>query len=196
MKFRWAMKYAWLTLKHKWFLLLASRKTGVGLWQALIHDLSKFTPAELPAYGRQFCGDKGDPQGFARTWLHHQNTNPHHWEYWVPRTDHSQKPTVPARICCHDHAIDQNSIHRGDKELIPEFLTHVQARLVCDILNAPGPLPMPEKYVREMVADWMGASRAYTGSWDMRSWLDKNLPKMRLHPETRRLVNLVLSEVK
>ena len=31
-------------------------------------------------------------------------------------------------------------------------------------------LPMPEKYVREMVADWMGAGRAITGKWEMEAW--------------------------
>lgn len=44
-----------------------------------------------------------------------------------------------------------------------------------------GVVIMPEKYVKEMVADWLGASMAYTGSWDMTDWLEKNLPKIRLH---------------
>lgn len=40
------------------------------------------------------------------------------------------------------------------------------------------PLDIPEKYIREMIADWMAASRIYTGkipkmdgSWD---WFEKN----------------------
>ena len=41
-----------------------------------------------------------------------------------------------------------------------------------------GKLPMPKTYIREMVADWMGASKGYTGSWDMTEWLDKNLPRI------------------
>jgi hypothetical protein len=36
-------------------------------------------------------------------------------------------------------------------------------------------LEMPKTYVREMVADWLGSSYAYTGSWDMTDWLNKNL---------------------
>jgi len=44
-----------------------------------------------------------------------------------------------------------------------------------------GVMEMPAIYVREMVADWMGASRVYTGSWDMTAWLATNLPKVRLH---------------
>lgn len=44
-----------------------------------------------------------------------------------------------------------------------------------------GVLRMDEKWLREMVADWMGASMAYTGSWDMTDWLKSNLPKIKLH---------------
>lgn len=47
-----------------------------------------------------------------------------------------------------------------------------------------GVVEMPEPYVREMVADWMGASKAYTGSWDMETWLAKNLPKIDLHSKS------------
>ena len=38
----------------------------------------------------------------------------------------------------------------------------------------------------------MGASMAYTGSWDMSEWLSKNFPRMILHPNTRRYVSEVL----
>lgn len=77
------MKYLLLTIAHKWFVLLAGLRVGVPLWRLLIHDWSKFTPAELPHYQRQFFGDKGDPDGFERAWKHHVEHNPHHWEHWV-----------------------------------------------------------------------------------------------------------------
>ena len=139
------MKYFWITVKHKWFVFLASLRTGLPLWRVIIHDLSKFMRAELPHYDRQFFGDKNDPVGFAGAWLHHQNLNPHHWEYWITRSDHS---------------------HGGSGAV-------------------DGCLKMPRLYVIEMITDWLGASKAYTGSWDMTTWLEGNLQKMRLHPETR-----------
>jgi hypothetical protein len=49
--------------------------------------------------------------------------------------------------------------------------------------------PMDEKYAREMVADWMGASRAYTGKWDVQEWYAKNRERISLHPDTRSLVD-------
>jgi hypothetical protein len=61
-----------------------------------------------------------------------------------------------------------------------------------------GKIPIPPKYIREMVADWMGASRAYTGGWDMTEWLNENLQE-RIEPNLHRdtIVGLygVLSEV-
>lgn len=47
-----------------------------------------------------------------------------------------------------------------------------------------GIVQMPEFYALEMIADWMGASMAYTGSWDMMEWLYKNMPNIRLHSKT------------
>lgn len=57
------------------------------------------------------------------------------------------------------------------------------------------PLPMPKSYVREMVADWHAANRAYRGSWDSANWLKNNLLQMKLHPTTRQYVNTILQEM-
>jgi len=60
-----------------------------------------------------------------------------------------------------------------------------------------GKLPMPETYVREMVADWMGASKTYTGSWNMAVWLSNNGSRMEanMHKDTIDLVHKVLIEL-
>jgi len=51
------------------------------------------------------------------------------------------------------------------------------------------PLPVPMHFVREMVADWFGASRAYEGKWpdsvDSWDWYAKNFHTLNLHPDTR-----------
>ena len=139
------MKYLWLTLKHKWFVFLAGIKIKVPIWKLILHDWTKFLPSELPHYQCQFFGKADDPNGFINAWLHHQNSNKHHWEYWIPRTGHNRcTPPYP------------------DNE----------------------PILMPENVIREMIADWMGASRAYEGKWptkDNWKWMDNNLPKILLH---------------
>lgn len=152
----YVLKYAWLTIKHKWFVLLAGLRVGAPMWLLLKHDMSKFGPSELCQYGRQFFGDHGDPLGFSYAWLHHQRTNKHHWEAWIPVTGHNRG---------------------GYKDLEP--------------------LPMPKKYALEMVADWLGASRAYEGHWPTKSWdwLEKNFSSIKLHPTTRQLVTKAITRV-
>ena len=55
------------------------------------HDASKYSKEEYEAYDEYFYpsdGSKvgGDPkrkEAFDKAWLHHQNCNPHHWQYHV-----------------------------------------------------------------------------------------------------------------
>jgi hypothetical protein len=65
-------------------------------------------------------------------------------------------------------------------------------------VKAGEPLPMPEWAVREMVADWLGASKAYHGffpetlqEWD---WYHREKSSLRLHEETARLLEKVLDD--
>lgn len=55
-----------------------------------------------------------------------------------------------------------------------------------------GVMPMPEYFALEMVADWQGASKAYTGSEDMTEWLWKNIPRISLHSTTAKFVRNTL----
>jgi hypothetical protein len=161
------IKYLRAVLRHKMFVLLAGWGE-VGIWQLLVHDLSKFLPCEWFAYARKFYGGPypsiyefhGDVRNmylsagcyrekidddFDRAWLHHQHANPHHWQHYVLRED------------------------SGATKL----------------------LPMPDKYRREMLADWRGAGRAY-GNNDTPGWYERNAANIMLHPETR---NWVISQL-
>lgn len=51
---------------------------------------------------------------------------------------------------------------------------------------------MPEKYGREMVADWMGAGRGITGKWEADKWYEHNKLNIQLHPDTRVRVEALL----
>ena len=56
-----------------------------------MHDASKYSFEEYGAYDEFFypsdrSGVGSDPErkkAFDYAWLHHQNCNPHHWQYWV-----------------------------------------------------------------------------------------------------------------
>jgi len=146
------LKYIWLTIKHKWFVFIAGRKLGVSFLRLLTHDMSKFSWHELPHYGEQFFGSANDPEGFIKCWVHHQNKNEHHWEYWIPRTGHS----------------------RCD----PPYEDNV-------------PLPMKKQAALEMIADWVGACKAYEGVWPKKNkwkWFNENFDKINIHPNTRHFI--------
>lgn len=56
-------------------------------------------------------------------------------------------------------------------------------------------LPMPLRYVQEMVADWMGAGRAIHGKWEVKEWYCKNKEKMILHTDTEVMIEKLLSSL-
>ena len=128
---------------HIRFVQDAGRKLGVNEFQLHIHDESKFSLDEFPAYAKHFKGG-GAPDEFAVAWLHHIHYNPHHWNHWLFSDGYTPKGSTVENGCVF----------------------------------------MPNHFALEMIADWMGASMAYTGSWDMRDWLWKNIPTIRVHSKT------------
>ena len=79
-----------------------------------------------------------------------------------------------------------NNEHHWQYWLFPDGWVMEQSTMEKGIIE------MPENYVLEMVADWMGASMSYTGSWDMTKWLDNNLSKVVLHTRSRITLNNIL----
>jgi len=56
------------------------------------------------------------------------------------------------------------------------------------------PLPIPEVFCREMVADWIGAGRAQ-GKCDPHGWYLKNHDNLVLHPESRATIEKILENL-
>lgn len=54
-------------------------------------------------------------------------------------------------------------------------------------------LPIPHRYIQEMVCDWRGAGRAYTGKDNTVEWYLRNRYHMTLHPDTRLSVDMILN---
>ena len=51
---------------------------------------------------------------------------------------------------------------------------------------------MPERYIREMIADWRGAGRAY-GNPNTVAWYNQNKDKQIMHADTRKRVEELLN---
>ncbi len=111
--------------KHKYYVAIELIKVGK-IWQAITHDLSKFSLTEFNASAKFFDGSRSpiekekEESGYSLAWLHHKGRNKHHWQYWV------------------------------DFENGKPIVNHI-----------------PVKYLIEMAADIVGASKAYLkGSYD------------------------------
>lgn len=78
--------------RHKWYVLRECAACGI-LWQGLVHDLSKFSPAEFFSSAKYFQGNRSPIEaekediGYSAAWLHHKGHNKHHWEYWTDFAD-------------------------------------------------------------------------------------------------------------
>lgn len=146
------VKYFGYIWKHKWYVFRAGiRIGGIPIWRLIIHDWSKFSPAEFGAYRDRFFGGRAgveekdkDPDSFRRAWLHHLHRNPHHWDHWV--------------------------------------------------FSDGKPIQMPAHFIREMVADWLGAGKAITGNDDIREWYNRVKEKQIMTNGTRLQVDLLVSK--
>ncbi|MBR5949561.1 MAG: catalase [Clostridia bacterium] len=63
-------------------------RAGIPL-RGLLHDLSKYSPAEFIPSAKNFVGTRSpneierEKQGFSYAWMHHKGRNRHHFEYWT-----------------------------------------------------------------------------------------------------------------
>lgn len=157
-------QYAKYVARHKLYVYQAGRKLGVGRFQLILHDWHKMTPAEWFPYVEMFYGG---PHGNGWGWARGMYGQPDYAE-------------AQARF---DEAWLRHQ-NRGKH--------HWQWWVLVEDGGDTKCLPMPDKYRREMVADWKGAGRAITGRDETAEWYEKNKGKMQLHPSTRAWVERAL----
>jgi hypothetical protein len=150
-------QYLRYVLRHKWYVFVAACRLGVP-WLGLLHDLSKFTPQEWVPYARHFFGPQRRPEG---------GTN----------AAHDQDG--------YDAASIQAAYDRAWLVHIHRNAHHWQHWVLLREGGVATALPMPDRYRREMLADWIGAGRAQGSKSGARDWYVANRGKMQLHDETR-----------
>ncbi len=74
--------------KHHFLVMKGCFKIGL-YRQGLLHDLSKYSPAEFLEGCRFYQGNQSpnnkarEALGISYAWLHHKGRNKHHFEYWI-----------------------------------------------------------------------------------------------------------------
>lgn len=173
MRIHWQnLKYL---LRHKWYVFKAGLKLGVPLHQLVLHDYSKFFPVEWFGYARKFYG----------TYLPLEE-----WKRVFPgdsRLYYGVHVRTQEEV---DEAFDRAWLHHQKWNA-----HHWQYWVMIKDSGESIALEMPERFAREMVADWSGASMAIRGYDDTLNWYAKNRKKMILHASTRSLVERLLGYV-
>lgn len=165
------LKYLNYLIRHKYFVFVAGLELKVSIWQLLIHDWTKFLPSEWIAYANHFYAEYRRFSELPAA-LKHDYPFELCKEYWESKFDYSW-----------------NLHQKRNKH-------HFQFWILTNDSGSTVTLKMPEKYVREMAADWAGAGRAITGKWEVWDYYQKNKEKTLLHPDSRELFERLLKRFK
>lgn len=88
---------------HKYLVMKGCFRLGL-YWQGLMHDMSKYSPAEFWVGAKYYQGDRSpnnaerEAIGYSSAWLHHKGRNKHHYEYWLDYSAAEGIGVVPAKM--------------------------------------------------------------------------------------------------
>lgn len=154
------MGRAWKHFKtityHRYLVAKGCFQVGLYL-QGLVHDMSKYSPAEFLVGARYYQGNRSpnnaerEAVGYSSAWMHHKGRNRHHYEYW---NDYDRKGNVI-------------------------------------------PVPMPDRYIAEMIMDRIAASKVYQGkdyrdSSPLEYFLQGGREHVAMHEYTRTVLERML----
>lgn len=188
------VEYLKAVLRHKKFVLMEGIALRVPLWILILHDWDKFLPFEFKAYAESFYNEDGSKKqyqipesgDFTVAWMRHLQRHKHHWQWWL---EWGNTPMRSANILVWDrgdisHVMIRSSVSGENYEIRP-IENHSSVPIKAN--------PMDDVFIREMVADWKGAGRAY-GNSDTISWYlaRQGLFERYMHPHTRKRVEELL----
>jgi len=163
-------KYFKYVLRHKWFVFVECCRLGIPM-RGLLHDLSKFRPSEWFPYAHHFYRDNTGEGLDAIGTYGLAELAP--WGFYTE--DRFNRAWLKHQ-------------HRNPH--------HWQFWLLQPDEGQEWPLPMPQEYAKEMLADWIGAGLAIHGKRDVLTWYRKNRLRMSLHLETASLIEKLMKAEK
>ena len=131
------------------------------MWLGIVHDLSKFRLDEFIPYARFFYGNYPEPTYSSAGQALTYDAKQEFYQAWNRHQKRNKHHW-------------QYWMLTNDSE---------EPQTIC--------LPMPIKYMREMLADWYGAGRAY-GNPDTPAWYKEHRYKIILHPSSRAWIEFML----
>ena len=144
------LKYFGYVLKHKWYVFNECRKRGY-LWLGLTHDWSKFRRSEWSPYVEKFYGKKIDSNCYNCTSIMGNQCGYN----GSGIGDGEQAATCDDYKTKTDEAFGTAWLyHQNRNRHHWQFFTSVSKKGGMTIAE------MPEKYVKEMICDWIGAAKA------------------------------------
>ncbi len=149
------VQYLSYIFRHKWFVFIECCKFGM-IWLGIIHDWSKFLPSEFIPYAKHFYGDKESDIKKGRD------------ETGYYKAGDTGDVLFDFAWLLHQ----KRNKHHWQWWILPEDDGGTKL------------FSMPDKYRKEMLADWRGAGKAQ-GTPGTKAWYDKNKDKMQLSLRTR-----------
>lgn len=156
--------------KHRALVLKHCIKAGIPL-QGLVHDLSKYSPAEFLVGVKYFQGDHSPnveerkEKGYSSAWLHHKGRNKHHFEYWFDNSTTSfdivpvEMPTkyVIEMFC---DRVAASKVYKGDAYTDETSLKYFKAHDYSKIMH-PKTKELLEKLLQMLADEGEEATFAY-----------------------------------
>ena len=146
-------------VKHKWYILLECWSVGL-YWHGITHDISKFFPSEFVGYSENFFGDKLDLALKARIRFG-VYCNEELPIGWLP------EDRFAVAWLLHQH----RNKHHWDYW----------------VKSDNKPVPMPIRYVKQMVCDWRAMSRQFGGT--AHQFYQEKQDGIILHTQTKKAIS-------
>ncbi|MBC8460059.1 MAG: hypothetical protein H8D67_18885 [Deltaproteobacteria bacterium] len=159
------LKYLRYVIRHKWYVLIECWGYG-RFWQGITHDWSKFLPSEWFPYARYFYEEYPN----------------------APEIYHQQPGYTGLTRQNVESQFDVAWLHH-----IHHNAHHWQHWVLIQDEDDDKVLPIPRKYLIEMLCDWKGAGKAQ-GTPDTIAWYEKHKEKMIMNEHSRRMLENMLYE--
>lgn len=201
------LQYTLYIVRHKWYVARAGWRvadTWMERWLCLLHDNNKFHPAMWGPYARHFYNpdgskrtklsgdgfydDEPDDLAFDRAWLWHIQRSKHHPQHWC-RPWGLTCGHWPGGLLLEDDGgakCLEQGCGRQYKYVLYGQGADDESMYDPDTIIVTV-IEMPQRYITEMLCDWMGAGLAQ-GTPDTQGWYYARGHKHPMGPRTRELV--------